>query len=180
MIATQQDFGKVAVLMGGWSAEREVSLSSGKACTGALQRAGFKVVPIDVKRETIVADLVQGFRVESFGSAILAALGSFIGHLHPVWLKFKGGKGVATFLGLVVALHWPSALVFIAAWLATAYLTRYSSAGRRPGSGRRPAGTRRSARASGGGNGSTSGGSTAVRSCGTWRRRGPTARTGRN
>jgi len=61
--------------------------------------------------------------------AILAGLGAFIGHLHPVWLKFKGGKGVATFLGLVVALHWPSALVFIAAWLATAYLTRYSSAG---------------------------------------------------
>lgn len=47
----------VAVLMGGWSAEREVSLSSGKACTGALERAGFKVVPIDVKRETIVAEL---------------------------------------------------------------------------------------------------------------------------
>lgn len=47
----------VAVLLGGWSAEREVSLSSGKACTGALQRAGFKVVPIDVKRETIVSEL---------------------------------------------------------------------------------------------------------------------------
>jgi D-alanine-D-alanine ligase len=47
----------VAVLLGGWSAEREVSLSSGKACAGALQRAGFKVVPIDVKRETVVADL---------------------------------------------------------------------------------------------------------------------------
>ncbi|PZF75994.1 D-alanine--D-alanine ligase [Aestuariivirga litoralis] len=47
----------VAVLLGGWSAEREVSLSSGKACTAALERAGFKVVPIDVKRETIVADL---------------------------------------------------------------------------------------------------------------------------
>jgi len=47
----------VAVLMGGWSAEREVSLSSGKACTGALERAGFRVTPIDVKRETIVSDL---------------------------------------------------------------------------------------------------------------------------
>ena len=47
----------VAVLLGGWSAEREVSLSSGKACTAALERAGFKTVPIDVKRETIVAEL---------------------------------------------------------------------------------------------------------------------------
>ena len=48
----------VAVLLGGWSAEREVSLSSGKACTAALERAGFKAVPIDVRRETIVADLL--------------------------------------------------------------------------------------------------------------------------
>jgi D-alanine-D-alanine ligase len=47
----------VAVLLGGWSAEREVSLSSGKACTAALERAGFRAVPIDVKRETIVAEL---------------------------------------------------------------------------------------------------------------------------
>ena len=47
----------VAVLLGGWSAEREVSLSSGKACTAALDRAGFRTVPIDVRRETIVADL---------------------------------------------------------------------------------------------------------------------------
>jgi len=49
----------VAVLLGGWSAEREVSLSSGKACTAALERAGFKAVPIDVRRETIVADLLR-------------------------------------------------------------------------------------------------------------------------
>ncbi|MCX7349136.1 MAG: D-alanine--D-alanine ligase, partial [Alphaproteobacteria bacterium] len=49
----------VAVLLGGWSAEREVSLSSGKACTAALERAGFKAVPIDVRREPIVADLLR-------------------------------------------------------------------------------------------------------------------------
>ncbi|MCA3560417.1 MAG: D-alanine--D-alanine ligase [Aestuariivirga sp.] len=47
----------VAVLLGGWSAEREVSLSSGKACTAALERAGFKAVPIDAQRETIVSEL---------------------------------------------------------------------------------------------------------------------------
>ena len=47
----------VAVLMGGWSAEREVSLSSGKACADALRRAGFNVVPIDVQRETVVSEL---------------------------------------------------------------------------------------------------------------------------
>jgi D-alanine-D-alanine ligase len=49
----------VAVLMGGWSAEREVSLSSGKACAAALSRAGFKVVPVDVQRDTVVSVLQQ-------------------------------------------------------------------------------------------------------------------------
>jgi D-alanine-D-alanine ligase len=49
----------VAVLMGGWSAEREVSLSSGKACTAALTRAGFKAVPVDVQRDTIVSVLQE-------------------------------------------------------------------------------------------------------------------------
>ena len=49
----------VAVLMGGWSAEREVSLASGKACAGALTRAGFKVVPVDVQRETVVPVLQE-------------------------------------------------------------------------------------------------------------------------
>jgi len=49
----------VAVLMGGWSAEREVSLSSGKACTAALMRAGFKAVPVDVQRDTIVSVLQE-------------------------------------------------------------------------------------------------------------------------
>jgi glycerol-3-phosphate acyltransferase PlsY len=60
--------------------------------------------------------------------AILAALGAFLGHLYPVWLGFKGGKGVATFLGCLFAFSWPAGLVFVAAWLAVAALTRYSSA----------------------------------------------------
>ena len=60
-------------------------------------------------------------------AALAAALGAFLGHLFPVWLGFKGGKGVATFLGVTLALAWPAALVFAAAWLAVALLTRYSS-----------------------------------------------------
>ena len=58
-----------------------------------------------------------------------AALGAFLGHLLPVWLRFRGGKGVATFLGLWLALVWPVGLANLAVWLAAAALTRFSSAG---------------------------------------------------
>ena len=60
-------------------------------------------------------------------AAVLAGLGAFLGHLFPVWLGFRGGKGVATYLGLLLAFSWPAALVFAAIWLGTAALTRYSS-----------------------------------------------------
>ena len=60
--------------------------------------------------------------------AYAAALGAFLGHLYPVWLKFKGGKGVATFLGVILGLSWPIALIFIVVWIAVAFATRYSSA----------------------------------------------------
>ena len=59
--------------------------------------------------------------------ALLAGFGAFIGHVFPVWLGFKGGKGVATFLGVTLGLVWPAALVFIAVWLAIAVAFRYSS-----------------------------------------------------
>ena len=57
----------------------------------------------------------------------LAGLAAFIGHLFPVWLRFRGGKGVATLIGVVAALHWPSALIAVAAWLLAAAAARYSS-----------------------------------------------------
>ena len=50
-----------------------------------------------------------------------------IGHIFPVWLDFKGGKGIATGLGVLLALSWPVALITAATWILTAYLTRYSS-----------------------------------------------------
>lgn len=60
-------------------------------------------------------------------AAQLAAFASFLGHLYPVWLGFKGGKGVATFLGTLLALAWPVGLAACATWAATAFLTRISS-----------------------------------------------------
>jgi glycerol-3-phosphate acyltransferase PlsY len=60
-------------------------------------------------------------------AAQIAALAAFLGHIHPVWLRFHGGKGVATFLGLVLALAWPVGLALCLTWLAAAALGRTSS-----------------------------------------------------
>jgi acyl phosphate:glycerol-3-phosphate acyltransferase len=60
-------------------------------------------------------------------AAQLAGLTAFLGHLYPVWLGFKGGKGVATFLGTLLALAWPVGLAACATWVATAAVTRISS-----------------------------------------------------
>ncbi|MFD1509467.1 glycerol-3-phosphate 1-O-acyltransferase PlsY [Lacimonas salitolerans] len=60
-------------------------------------------------------------------AAQLAGLAAFIGHIHPVWLRFRGGKGVATFLGVILALAWPVGLALCATWLVTAALARISS-----------------------------------------------------
>jgi len=65
----------------------------------------------------------------SADAAVLAGGGAFLGHLFPVWLKFKGGKGVATYLGVTAALAFWPAVGFAVAWLATALITRYSSLG---------------------------------------------------
>jgi glycerol-3-phosphate acyltransferase PlsY len=59
--------------------------------------------------------------------ALAAALGAFLGHTFPVWLGFRGGKGVATYIGVLVALDWRAALVFALVWLAVAAASRYSS-----------------------------------------------------
>jgi glycerol-3-phosphate acyltransferase PlsY len=61
------------------------------------------------------------------GHEALAAAGALFGHLYPVWLRFRGGKGVATMFGIMAALHWPSSLIYAAVWIGTLLIGRYSS-----------------------------------------------------
>lgn len=62
-----------------------------------------------------------------FGGGHAAGFGAFLGHLFPIWLRFKGGKGVATYIGVLLGLAWPLAVAFCGVWLAVAWLSRYSS-----------------------------------------------------
>jgi glycerol-3-phosphate acyltransferase PlsY len=61
------------------------------------------------------------------GTEVFAGLGAVLGHLFPVWLKFKGGKGVATFVGICLALYWPVGALVAATWLGAAFIWRISS-----------------------------------------------------
>jgi len=72
-----------------------------------------------------VAKRWVGFEV--YRLTYLAGLGAILGHLFPIWLGFNGGKGVATFIGVLLGLHWPAALIFCLVWAAVAALWRYSS-----------------------------------------------------
>jgi glycerol-3-phosphate acyltransferase PlsY len=73
-----------------------------------------------------LAVIVAGY-VAGPDAAISAGVGAFAGHLFPVWLKFKGGKGVATYIGVLLGLFWPAALAFCGIWIAVALIFRYSS-----------------------------------------------------
>jgi glycerol-3-phosphate acyltransferase PlsY len=83
---------------------------------------------------TLLADLLKGTAAVLVAmwlwgrdAGMIAGFGAFVGHLFPVWLGFKGGKGVATFLGVALAVAWQGALVFGVLWLAVAAATRYAS-----------------------------------------------------
>src|SRR4051794_27003894 len=106
------------------------SVGSGNISATNVLRTGRK----GLAAATLIGDLLKGtlavFAVKWSADPIVplvAGAGAFLGHLFPVWLRFKGGKGVATFIGVLVAISWPTALAFCLIWLATASVTRYSS-----------------------------------------------------
>jgi glycerol-3-phosphate acyltransferase PlsY len=83
---------------------------------------------------TLICDMLKGTAAvliaayyAGHDASLAAGFGAFIGHLFPVWLKFKGGKGVATYIGVLIGLVWPAALIFCGIWLVAAWAFRYSS-----------------------------------------------------
>jgi acyl phosphate:glycerol-3-phosphate acyltransferase len=107
------------------------AIGSGNIGATNVLRTGRK----DLAALTLLLDLLKGTAAVSIVAhfapgypTLVAALGAFLGHLFPAWLKFKGGKGVATFLGCLLAAAWQAALAFGIVWLAVAFLTRTSSA----------------------------------------------------
>ncbi len=106
------------------------SIGSGNIGATNVLRTGRK----GLAAATLLLDMLKGTAAVMIAgyyggpnAAMLAALGAFLGHLFPVWLKFKGGKGVAVYIGVLIGLFWPAALVFCVVWLATAVTSRYSS-----------------------------------------------------
>lgn len=107
------------------------SIGSGNIGATNVLRTGRK----DLAAATLLLDGLKGTaavliaaRLWGAEAALAGACGAFAGHILPVWLRFRGGKGVATFLGCLFGVYWPVGLVFAAIWLAMAWLFRYSSA----------------------------------------------------
>jgi glycerol-3-phosphate acyltransferase PlsY len=106
------------------------SIGSGNIGATNVLRTGHK----GLAAATLICDMLKGtvavIVAGYYGgpnAAMLAALGAFLGHLFPVWLKFRGGKGVAVYVGVLIGLFWPAAVIFCLLWIATAATSRYSS-----------------------------------------------------
>lgn len=121
-------FGVIVTRLAGMEDIRTVG--SGNIGATNVLRTGHKGLAV----VTLIGDALKGAAAVLlaryfFGetAALVAGLGAFIGHIFPVWLKFKGGKGVATYVGILAALAWPIAVAFAVVWIVVAAASRYSS-----------------------------------------------------
>lgn len=120
-------FGVLLTRMGGAGDLR--SIGSGNIGATNVLRTGRK----GLAGATLLLDMAKGAAAVLLaaylwpGDEILAAAGVFLGHCFPVWLRFRGGKGVATLMGITLALHWPIGLIFALVWLGLLAALRISS-----------------------------------------------------
>jgi glycerol-3-phosphate acyltransferase PlsY len=120
-------FGLIFTRMAGLGDVRKIG--SGNIGATNVLRTGRK----GLAAATLLADALKGTAAVLVAAqwgpqfATVAALGAFLGHLFPVWLGFKGGKGVATFIGVLIGLKPLAALIFCVIWLGVAFASKYSS-----------------------------------------------------
>lgn len=120
-------FGVILTRLGGAGDLR--SIGSGNIGATNVLRTGRK----GLAAATLLLDLLKGAAAVWLvawlfpGDEMVAAAAAFVGHCYPVWLRFRGGKGVATLMGIVLALHWPMGLVYAAVWLGLLATVRISS-----------------------------------------------------
>jgi glycerol-3-phosphate acyltransferase PlsY len=121
-------FGLVLTRLAGTADLR--AIGSGNIGATNVLRTGRK----ELAAATLLLDMLKGTAavvisgyLDGPSAAMLAGIGAFLGHLFPVWLKFRGGKGVAVYIGVLIGLFWPAAVVFCVLWAATAATSRYSS-----------------------------------------------------
>jgi acyl phosphate:glycerol-3-phosphate acyltransferase len=122
-------FGLVVTRLAGTTDIRRIG--SGNIGATNVLRTGRK----ELAAATLIGDMLKGSAAVLLANALwgkdaalVAGLGAFLGHLFPLWLRFRGGKGVATYLGIVLGLApWPGAVAFAVIWIAVASLSGYSS-----------------------------------------------------
>ncbi|HXE17283.1 MAG TPA: glycerol-3-phosphate 1-O-acyltransferase PlsY [Stellaceae bacterium] len=120
-------FGLILSRLGGYGDIRQIG--SGNIGATNVLRTGNKALA----GATLLLDMAKGVAAVLVlaywgpAAAAVAAIAVFLGHLFPVWLGFRGGKGVATAGGVILAYLWPAGLAVLATWLIVAVITRYSS-----------------------------------------------------
>jgi glycerol-3-phosphate acyltransferase PlsY len=121
-------FGLILTRMAGLGDVRNIG-SGNIGATNVLRTGNKKLAAATLLLDAFKGTAAVLIAYKLFGeeAGILAGFAAFIGHIFPVWIGFKGGKGVATYIGILLGLMWQMAAVFVVIWLVLAFITRYSS-----------------------------------------------------